>query len=187
MDIVLCVECVDQPSFRQYGPLDYDDAIEAAEDILGLSHEDIGGVQPIGMKPRFVNFVTTREAYWRRSCQDGLHEKRRLSSGKIVSVSLPNTDFTEVYVKHAPLDWSDVKLERIFRCYGEVRGIEHMTIKSKDTRSRNYVGKRNGISKLKMKIKENIPSNMKIENARIEIYYNDQVRTCWRCGGGHKR
>ena len=110
MDIVLAVECVDYPSWNANDPLDYDDAIEAAEEILGLSHEDIGGVQPIGERPRVVNLLITREAYRRKQCQDGLNLKRRLSSGKIIVVSIPNQMFTDVYVKHAPMDWPTLRL-----------------------------------------------------------------------------
>lgn len=154
MDVVISVECVDQQSFRTYGPLDYDDAIEAAEQVLGLHHQDIGGVQPIGMKPRVVNLSIKREAFGRLSVQDGLYQKRRLSSGKIISVSQPNYEFTDVFVKHAPLNWSDGRLDRIFSFYGDIRNIEYLTIRSIDTKCKDYIGKRNGIVKIKIKIKK---------------------------------
>ena len=119
--------------------------------------------------------------------QNGLFKRTRLSSGKIIQICPPNFETTEVWVKYAPMGWSNIRLERIFSRYGEVRKIEHMTIRAKDTKCKDYIGKRNGIIKLTMKINKNIPCNMYIENARIEIYHRNQVRTCWRCGGGHKR
>ena len=187
MVVILSIELVDYDNFRAYGALDYDDAIEVTEEVLGLSHEDVGGYQRIGTNTnvRTVNFAIRDEMYNSRNVQDGMYKRARLSSQKIIVVGQPNREISEVFVRYAPFDWETNKFKRIFTRFGDIKQIEHLTIRNSDTRSRDYVGKRNGITKIKMKINRPIPSSIMIERTRIEIFYTNQVRTCFRCGGGH--
>ena len=186
---VLCIDLVDQASFANYGGLDYDDGIEVVEEVLGLNHTDIGGFQRIGTNNaiRTIHFSLSNAAYESPDVQVNLNKSRRLSSGKIITVSKPDLEINEVYVRHAPMTWEDDRIRRIFTWYGHVKHLDHQTIQRHETTNPSYVGKRNGIIKLKIKLTKDIPSTMSIDGRRLEIYYKDQVRTCFKCGGRHLR
>ena len=123
--------------------------------------------------------------------QDNLDKKYRISNGKVVTICLPNQVFTEVFVKYIPMEWEYERVKRIFSKYGEVKRMDKLSIRASDVGSKykNYIGKDNGSIKIKMIIKEQdgIPSNLNIGNVSIEVYYRNQVRTCWKCGNPHKK
>ena len=188
MDVkLLSIEILDQQMFRDHGALSYDDAIEVIEDKLDLTHSDIHGLQKFGAEPRRFDIAIASAVWYNNSVQDSIDETVRLCSGKVVVVCVPNQPFTDVFVKQVPMDWTKDRVERIFGYYGTIRQSEKMYLQVTDVNNSLYTGKDNGVIKIKMKIKKPIPSNMSIDQNRIEIYYTDQVRTCWKCGLGHKR
>merc|ERR1711974_152063 len=79
------------------------------------------------------------------------------------------------------------RIQRIFGFYGDIKKMERLTIRQTDVRNSDYAGKPNGNIKIRMKMRKPIPSNLSIDGRMIEIYYRNQVRTCWRCGLGHKK
>ena len=86
------------------------------------------------------------------------------------------------------MDWSDYRLTRIFSFYGDIKKVDHMEIQSGEiTRSDNYIGKVNGVAKIRMKVRRRIPSSIVIDNERIEVYYRGQIPTCFKCGQDHIR
>ena len=184
---VLSIEITEQQNFRQYGALSFDDAVEVIEEVLGLNHTDIEAIQKFGPSPRRIDFSLTHEAFERDEVQRNLDESVRLSTGKIVIVGLPNQVITDVYVKYTPLEWSKERLVRIFAFYGDIKATDCMSIKESEISKRNYVGKANGIVKFRMKLRKPVPSTLNIDGSGIEVYYKNQSRTCWRCGGGHMR
>ena len=184
MVVVLTIDHVDYDNYKTYGALDYDDAIEVVEEVLGLNHNEIKGFQRVGVysQVRKVNFAISEVSFEDKNIRDKMYQRIRISSQKVVVVSVPGREITEVFVRHAPFDWEDEKFNRIFSYYGDIKQLEHLTIRQSETRSREYVGKRNGITKIRMEIKKNIPSLINIDRQRIEIYYRNQRRTCFRCG-----
>ena len=189
MIVVLSIEIVDETSYRNFGGLCYDDGIEVVEDVLGLDCDDVGGFQRIGTNNavRTLHFSISDTTFYRNCVQNGLYKRSKLSSGKIVTVGEPNLNIKEIYVRYAPLEWEDARFIRIFRHYGDIKGMEHQRIKSHETKHQDYVGKRNGITIIRIKLRRQIPSCMHIDNRRIEVFYANQIRTCFRCGGGHNR
>ena len=138
MVVILSIELVDYDNFKTYGALTYDDAIEVTEDLLGLEHEEIGGYQRIGnnSQVRSVNFVIRDQVFNAGNVQAGLNKRTKLSSGKIIVVTQPNREITEVYIKYAPFDWEDERFSRIFSRYGDIKKIEHLTLRSGDTKKK---------------------------------------------------
>ena len=184
---VLSIETADKVNFQQYGALNFDDAVEVIEEVLGLNHNDIEAIQKFGPSPRRIDFSLTNEAFERDGVQSALDETTRLSTGKVIIVGLPNQIITDVYIKYSPLEWTKERLERIFSYYGDIKVTDRMSIKESEIKKSNYVGKGNGIIKMKMKIRKPVPSTLNIDGSRIEVFYKNQSRTCWRCGGGHMK
>ena len=187
---IISLEQTEDANYERYGGMKLDDAVEVIEEILLLHHSDVFGIQKYGITPRRIDFSVTTEAFHRSAVQDCLDkgEKIMLSSGRIVQVGIPNNLISEVYIKHAPMDWSDYRLSRIFSFYGDIKKINRLEIRSGEiTRSDNYIGKVNGVAKLRMKIRRQIPSSIVIDSERIEVYYKGQVPTCFKCGQGHIR
>ena len=103
-------------------------------------------------------------------------------------MNIPNNTITDVFIKHAPMDWSVERFTRIFSFYGDVRKITDVDIRTGEiSRSNNYAGKISGTRKICMRINRPIPSSLCVENERIEVYHKGQLRTCYKCGGGHIR
>ena len=187
---LISLEQTDDENFRSYGSLNLDDAVEVIEEILLLHHTDVFGLQKFGTDIRKINVSVSDDAFYRNEVQECLDERVSVLSGKIVTVCLPNTAVTEVYVKHAPMDWSVARFTRIFSFYGDIKKIDDGEIGANEILRRggeNYVGKTNGIRKIRMKIRKQIPSSLTVDDERIEIYHRNQVRTCFKCGGGHLR
>ena len=68
------------------------------------------------------------------------------------------------------MDWTKDRVERIFGYYGTIRQSEKMYLQVTDVNNCLYTVKDSGVIKIKMKIKQLIPSNMSIDQNRIEIY-----------------
>ena len=49
------------------------------------------------------------------------------------------------------------------------------------------IGKVNGVTKIRMKIRKQIPSSMVIDSEKIEVYYKNQALACYKCGQAHTR
>ena len=186
MDVkIISIEILDQEMFRSHGALSYDNAIEVIEDTLDLTHRNIHGLQKFGVAPRRIDIAVESAVWYNNSVQDSIDETVRLCSGKFIVIGVPNQLFTDVWVKQVPMDWTKDRVERIFGYYGNIRHSEKMHLMVTEMSNSLYTGKDNGVIKIKMKIKKPIPSNMSIDQSRIEIYYKDQIRTCWKCGLGH--
>ena len=187
---ILSIEIVDENSYKNYGGLYYDDGIEVVEEVLGLDHDDIGGFQRIGTNNavKTVNFAISNDTYYRESVQNGMNRRRVLSSGKVIIVSESHQgETTEIWVRYVPFSWEDERIIRIFSYYGDIKELKHQRIHASETRNANYVGKRNGIIRIKLKLRKQIQSTMTVDGQKIETFYPNQVRTCFRCGGGHLR
>ena len=187
---ILSIEIVDENSYKNYGGLYYDDGIEVVEEVLGLDHDDIGGFQRIGTNNavKTVNFAISNDTYYRESVQNGMNRRRVLSSGKVIIVSEPHQgETTEIWVRYIPFSWEDERIIRIFSYYGDIKELKHQRIRATETRNANYVGKRNGIIRIKIKLRKQIQSTMTVDGQKIETFYPNQVRTCFRCGGNHMR
>ena len=180
---------IENDSLKSYGALTLDDAIEIVESkkLLNLTHNEVIGIQRFGVSPRRIDIALKTAAFALESVQRNIDEICKLQNGKKVIISLPNTEQTEVYVKNIPMYWSYERVERIFGYYGIIKKIEHQRIREPDVSNKSYVGKINGVLKVRMTLKKAIPSTLNIDNCRIEIYYKNQVRTCWRCGMGHRK
>ena len=103
---IISLEQPDDVNFHRYGFLRLDDAAEVIEEILLLHHSDVLGIQKFGTSPRKIHIGMTNDAYWRDCVQKCIDETARVSSGRIILMCLPNQNgVTDVYVKHAPMDW----------------------------------------------------------------------------------
>ena len=189
----LTIEIPSEQLFREHGYLTVDDAIEVNEDVLGLWDTDLGAIQRFGTSPRRIDILITNQAFNSDQVQNALDEPTKLSNGKIVVIGLPGHSVSEVYVKYAPLEWTAERFKRVFSYYGDIKVMDYMPIKeseiqnTKNNRRTRYAGKSNGIMKMRMKVRKPIPSTMSVDHARIEVFYRNQVRTCWKCGHGHNK
>ena len=175
----ISVEQSDDTNFRYYGGLRLDDAVEVLEDILVLKSSEVLGFQKCGA--RIIKIGITEKAFYRNSVQDVIDRSDRivLASARIIQVGLPNSSITEVFIKHAPMEWPSERLERIFSCYGNIKKIDRLEVRKGDiTRNDDYIGKVNGVTKIRMKIRKQIPSSMVIDSERIEVYYKNQALAC---------
>ena len=145
MDRVISIE-IDQQIFRSYGALTYDDAWEVVEEVLDLDSRDVLAAQKLG--GRRIDIGISESVYEYASVQRALDDRRRLSSEKIVSISEADDEITDVYVKNAPLRWKKDRFLRIFSYFGVIKKLEPQTIKIAETRTREYIGKYNGIMNL---------------------------------------
>ena len=182
---VICIEIINPENFNAFGALKIDHAVEVIEETLDLKHHEIVAIRKFGINPRRIDIGIIGSSFQKQTVQESLGESVRISSGHTVSISLPNSVITDVYVKGAPIEWSEVRYSRIFGYYGDVKFVKFMNLKEEDTSLVNYANKENGIVKIRMKIKKEIPSSITIDNERIETYHRNQRRTCWNCGQGH--
>ena len=136
---VLSIEMLDAQNFKSYGALDLDDAVEVIEEILLLTHHDVEAMQKFGVSPRRIDIGLTENAFYTDSVQEAMEGTVRISSGRIVSIGEPNQIVTDVYVKHAPMDWSRGRFARIFSFYGEIRQIDSLSIRKDDLRNKYYI------------------------------------------------
>ena len=112
---IISFEQPDDGNFSRYGSLSLDDAVEVIEEILLLHHSDVIGLQKFGVSPRKIHIGVTNDAFWRNSVQRFIDETARVSSGRIILMCLPNqAGVTDVYVKHAPMDWLEDRFIRFF-------------------------------------------------------------------------
>ena len=183
---LLSLEQPDDGNFGTYGSLTLDDTVEVIEDVMKLHHSEVYGIQKFGA--RKIVFSVTDTAFWKGSVQECLDETVRVFSGKVIYMNVPNNTVTDVFIKHAPMDWPEEKIKRIFSFYGDIRKISNVEIRTGEiNRTNNYVGKTSGTRKIRMRINRPIPSSLSVDNERIEVYHRDQQRTCYKCGGGHLR
>ena len=182
---VVSLEIAAEEYFNKYGSLKIDHAVEVIEETLELNHNDVISIRRFGFNPKRIDIGLKSQAFNTIVVQQCLGETVRISSGHVVSVNMPNNWISDVYVKGAPLEWSEYRYKRIFSYYGDVKKINYMSLKENDTSKKEYLAKENGIVKIRMKIRKAIPSSMTIEQERIEVYYRGQTRTCWTCGRGH--
>ena len=182
---ILSLEIPDRELFSYYGALSYDDAIEIVERHLKLDYRKTTGFQKYGAAPRRIDIGIKEQYFWEMSVQNKIDETVKLDSGKVINICVPNQQITEVFVKYVPMDWEKDRVKRIFGYYGMIKSAERMAIRVNEISTSEYAGQTNGVIKIRMKLKKDIPSNMVIDSTRIEIYYRNQVRTCWTCGYGH--
>ena len=109
-----------------YGGLRLDDAVEVIEDILMLDHSEVLGFQKHGA--RMIKIGITEEAFYKSSVQDVIDRSDRivLASARIIQIGLLNNSITDVFIKHAPVEWPSERLERIFSFYGNIKKIDRL-------------------------------------------------------------
>ena len=86
---------------------------------------------------------------------------------------------TQVQVHHYPSEADDDDLCELLRGYGEIVGI----------RLQHWVGLQHiatGTRLVEMKLKHDIPRNMRLEKMRLKIWYKNQPLECDICQGNHK-
>ena len=179
------MEIINLENYNAFGALKIDYAVEVIEETLNLTHQEVVSIRKYGINPKRIDIGIKGNSFRKESIQDNLGESVRISSGHIVTLNTPNCTITDVYVKGAPLEWSEVRYSRIFGFYGDVKMVKFMGLKEHETTVANYAQKENGIVKIRMRIRKGIPSSLTVDNERIEIYYRSQIRTCWICGKGH--
>ena len=162
-----------------------DDALEVVEEILRLCHEDVITIRKYGNYPKRIDVAIKLESMQKHSVQSSLGESVVISRGHTVTINTPDNAVTDVYVKGAPLEWSQNRYSRIFGFYGEIKFVNFMSLREDETCRREYKYKENGIVKIRMRLKKSIPSSLSIDGERVEVYHRGQVRTCYNCGGGH--
>ena len=182
---MVSIETLNQETFNTYGALKIDDAIEVIEEILLLTHHDVVTVQKHGINPRRIDVGIKETSFYQKGVQHLFGESIRISRGHSVSINEPNHLISDVFVKHAPIEWPEERFSRIFGFYGDVKSVDYVNLDQSDTARNHYVGKESGVVKVRLKIRHPIPSSMTIDYVRIEVYHRNQVRTCWKCGKGH--
>ena len=117
---VISIETSNQETFQTFGALRIDDAIEVIEEILLLTHHDIVTVQKHGVNPRRIDVGIKETSFYQKGVQHLLGESIRISRGHSVTVNEPNHLISDVFVKHAPIEWSEERFSHIFKFYGDV-------------------------------------------------------------------
>ena len=122
---------------RSHGSLVYDDALEVVEDAFLLTHKFCTGVQRFGVGgskgiTRRLDIGLEDNAFYSEYVQSNIDKRIKLSNGKIITVSLPNQELADVYVKYAPMDWEYERVKRIFSFYGEIKKMEKLYIRESD-------------------------------------------------------
>lgn len=181
----ICIEVINKENVEKYGVLRVDDALEICEELLKLNCDEIIAIRKYGNYPKRIDVGIKTQSMLSASVQSNLGESVKISRGHIVTINTPDNAVTDVYVKGAPLEWSQYRYSRIFGFYGEVKFVNFMSLREGETERKECKFKQNGIVKIRMRVKKSIPSSLSIDNERIEVYHKGQVRTCYNCGGGH--
>ena len=181
----ICIEVINKENVEKYGVLRVDDALEICEELLKLNCDEIITIRKYGDYPKRIDVAIKTQSMLSASVQSNLGESVKISRGHIVTINTPDNAVTDVYVKGAPLEWSQYRYSRIFGFYGDIKFVNFMGLREDETCRREYRYKENGIVKIRMRVKKSIPSSLSIDGERIEVYYRGQARTCYTCGGGH--
>ena len=164
---VVTIEYPDDSFVRSYGGLTYDDGVEVLEDILRLSHHVCHGIQTFGKLPRRVDIALDSKAFYSSNVQCCLDEKYRLDNDKVIVVSLPNMSITEVYIRYVPMEWGYERCKRIFGFYVDIKKMEKLAIKRTDVKKGEYAGKPNGNIRIRMKMRQQMPSSLSIDGRNL--------------------
>lgn len=113
--------------------------------------------------------------------KDNGARKMRLESGEVTTVVLTSNGHgvKTLRVKNLPTEISDAELRNVLREYGEVSGIEQ---------EKYGPGLLTGVRYVRMAVKKNVPSYVKVAGEEAFVSYFGQKETCHTCGQiGHKR
>ena len=103
---LISIEIEDLQNLRDFGGLDYDDGAEVVFDYMGLSSVDIRGIQKQGAGSRRMEIAVNDEKFLSSDVQRLIGENVRLNSGKRITISVSDSDVSDVYVKRVPMSWS---------------------------------------------------------------------------------
>jgi len=102
-----------------------------------------------------------------------------------VKVTNESSVFSFVSIRDCPPEMGDDVLINILSQYGTVEGIRHNRYNRGP-----FQGTFSGIRTAKMYVKKNIPSKITVNSFQIQLLYNGQRRTCFKCGSesqNHKK
>ncbi|XP_069173590.1 uncharacterized protein [Procambarus clarkii] len=94
-----------------------------------------------------------------------------------VSLSDRSGALTYVSVHGAPLEFPESLLWRYFSRYGAVVSVRVNVVSSSPLK-----GVRTNIRTLGMRLREDIPSSVRLMGYNVRVFYAHQPRTCYRCG-----
>ena len=135
----------------------------------------------------YVFGVKNAEIWNRLQLERYVGERILLTSGRLVYISYAFEEYSDITVKHIPPHWGVDHIERIFSAYGKVAGMKHEPMKFiyRNLKA-DYEKVWNGNWRIRMQVEKSIPSNMIVSGFKIEVFYKDQPKTCYRCGqDGH--
>ena len=138
---------------------------------------------------KYWNVGVRNQEVWRKlKMARHFGEQYSLPSGTIVQIGKSFETFQDITVKHIPPHWSREHVERIFGFYGKIVSTkqEEMKFSVRSCKS-SYEKVWNGNWRIRMTVAKEIPSSLIISGFQIEVFYRNQVRTCYRCGqSGHE-
>lgn len=180
-DLILAIELVQAPADSFF--LTFHDVHEVLSLKLGLKPQDLEGLQP--SHRRYDVAVKSLVTWKAKNIEIYLNRRFNLGSGKIVEISRSYEATTTIRVVRMPMFWDEEKIKRIFSWYGDVKKVEKEQWRSgmsSDADSGQYMGIWNGNYRLRMVLKQPIPNTITVSQAKFEVYYQGQERTCWKCG-----
>lgn len=147
--------------------------------------EDIIGFNLSIVKPVLFVKLASSEICKRIVQSCGGKMKYKYSDGKVVEVSVVHAGFgiRTVRIFELPYEVTSEQLEEVISQYGQVTSNT-----AEKWSSAHKFPVLNGVRQLKVELRRHIPSYIDVCGYRAIVMYDDQPKTCGRCGGtGHVR
>ena len=165
-----------------------EDMYEIVEKVLKIDPaSELGVLQRCGAAAKSWNIpVKNEEIYYRLDLESFIGKRFRLPNGAIVIVNRAFEKYTHIVVKDVPPFWGDEIVERIFSTYGRISEIKQEVFKFGvyDCRPA-YKEVWDGNWRIKIILDKQIPSSLRIDGHKIDVFYKGQPKTCFNCGGNH--
>ena len=167
--------------------LDIKDVWSIVDQSMKVTHEQIDGVQQLSNRRWDVTLHPQARDVYTRLQIDFMDREITTSTGKLVKITDPLENITEVTVRKVPMHWNQRRVPTIFSKYGTIKHIRKERYRQQDAEGTTFIGLWNGSLRIKMVVRTPIPSGLTIADTTLEIFYRNQQPTCRTCGLiGHK-